>query len=71
MIDPEDREWNRKFGESYLDCRHEDDLDDEQLDRLENEFLRDADNPYGRRSPYGRLFEVHRESDDDSEAGNG
>ncbi|MDA3951335.1 MAG: hypothetical protein PF508_19160 [Spirochaeta sp.] len=61
MIDPEDREWQRKFGESFLDHDHNSDdesLDDEQIDRLEEEFFEDESNPESPRSAYGRLDEV-------------
>ena len=61
MIDPEDREWHRKFGESFLDHDHSDadrNLDDEQIDRLEEEFFEDERNPDSSRSAYGRLYEI-------------
>lgn len=56
MLDYEDREWKRKFGESYLDCDPgEDHLDDEEIDRLEEEFDRDRENPTSPKSEYGTL----------------
>lgn len=61
MIDPEDREWKRRFGESFLDHDHSADenaLDDEQIDRLEEEFFEDERDPQSPRSSYGHLDEV-------------
>jgi hypothetical protein len=55
----EDRQWSDRFGESYLDQDTPDEeLDDDQIDRLEEEFFRDADNPEGHRSAWGNLDEV-------------
>jgi hypothetical protein len=56
MLDYEDREWKQKFGESYLNCEPGDDhLDDEEIDRLEEEFDQDQENPTGLKSEYGTL----------------
>ncbi len=55
----EDREWTDRFGESYLDRDDTDEeMNDDQIDRLEEEFLRDVDNPESPHSPYGDLDEV-------------
>ena len=68
MIDPEDREWSRKFGESYLDLDPEEEhLDDEQIDKLEQEFLNEKENPRSPRSPYGKLYEVDGTDDADED----
>ncbi len=60
MLDHEDREWSRKFGESYLEYDHaEDYLDDDEIERMEEEFDRDPENPASRRSAYGTLERIH------------
>jgi len=65
MLDHEDREWTKKFGESYLDCNPDEvHLDEEQINRMEEEFFEDAKNPYAPRSPYGDLDEVPAPSED-------
>ncbi|MFP4153152.1 MAG: hypothetical protein ACLFR8_09070 [Alkalispirochaeta sp.] len=59
MLDHEDREWTKKFGESYLEYKpKETHLDEEQINRLEEEFFEDAKDPYAPRSPYSALDEL-------------
>ncbi len=42
MSDQEDREWQKRFGESYIDYDHHGEtLEDHHLDRLEADFHRD------------------------------
>ena len=65
MIDYEDREWERRFGESYLDTVvDETDLDEESINRLEREFEADAANPDSTRSTYGHLDEIDNPAND-------
>lgn len=56
MLDHEDREWSRKFGESYLDCNHaEEHLDTDEMDRLEEEFHQAEKDDNVTRSDFGTL----------------
>src|SRR5690554_3362858 len=45
MSDAEDREWNDRFGESYLGAGGVKELNEGRLDQLEEEFLQEAEVP--------------------------
>lgn len=54
--DLESDQWSSQFGESYVEDPFDaDQVDDDELDRLENEFFEGKSGP---RSRYGRLDEI-------------
>lgn len=54
--DLEGDSWAARFGTSYVEDRYDvDDIDDQELERLEEEFF---DSDVGERSAYGNLEEM-------------
>jgi len=57
--DLEGDSWAERFGTSYVEDRYDvDDIDDEELERLEEEFF-DAEE--GQRSAYGDLEDINED----------
>ena len=61
MDDMESDQWSKKFGESYVEDYYDaSELDDNELERLEDEFFHESDDD--EIAPYGQLDEL--DSDD-------
>lgn len=57
--DLESDQWSARFGESYIEDPFDaDELDDQELERMEEDFFRDGS---GRRSTFGSLDELEDE----------
>lgn len=57
--DLESDQWSERFGESYIEDPYDvDELDDQDLERMEEEFFEGGSGP---RSRYGRLDELDDE----------